>query len=147
MISVTSTRAGLTDSQKSVAVKFLKASKDKRLAHGDCFGGDSDLHNIAKELEYEIYIFPCNIKKARAFNNNAVSVAEEKSPLERNKDIVKAGDVLLVFPKTKSEEVRSGTWATFRFANKIGKEVWIIFPDGTTTVYNYNMIINFNEEV
>lgn len=52
-------------------------------------------------------------------------------PLERNHRIVDACDVLIACPKDAQEQLRSGTWATVRYARKQGKRVIVITPDGT----------------
>lgn len=59
-------------------------------------------------------------------------VHEPRPPLERNRDVVDASDVLLACPGGMAEEQRSGTWATIRYARKAGKPVVIVWPDGTT---------------
>jgi predicted Rossmann fold nucleotide-binding protein DprA/Smf involved in DNA uptake len=43
--------------------------------------------------------------------------------MARNDAIVAHSDVLLAFPRTREEVVRSGTWATIRRARKAGVEV------------------------
>lgn len=49
---------------------------------------------------------------------------------KRNHDIVDATEWLIATPK-KFEEIRSGTWATVRYAKKVKKPVTIIWPDGS----------------
>jgi predicted Rossmann fold nucleotide-binding protein DprA/Smf involved in DNA uptake len=56
-----------------------------------------------------------------------------KAPLDRNRDIVDAAAVLIAAPKEMTETLRSGTWATVRYARKQGKQVWIVWPDGTVS--------------
>lgn len=41
-------------------------------------------------------------------------------PLARNREIVAAADILIAAPRTDREELRSGTWATIRYARKKG---------------------------
>jgi predicted Rossmann fold nucleotide-binding protein DprA/Smf involved in DNA uptake len=47
--------------------------------------------------------------------------------MKRNDELVAQCDVLLAFPRSAEEELRSGTWATIRRARKAGKEVRL-FP-------------------
>ena len=54
----------------------------------------------------------------------------EKRYLERNRDIVDACDILIACPRTLKEELRSGTWATVRYARKVGKPVAILWNNG-----------------
>ena len=42
------------------------------------------------------------------------------------------------FDDSQNEILRSGTWATIRYARKKSKKVMLIFPDGTMTKENFN---------
>ena len=53
-----------------------------------------------------------------------------KDYLVRNHDIVDVCDVLVATPGQKEEQIRSGTWATIRYARKIRKQIIIVYPDG-----------------
>lgn len=55
---------------------------------------------------------------------------EVRPPLERNKCIVTESHGLIAMPITIEEQVRSGTWATIRYARKMGKPVLVIGPNG-----------------
>jgi hypothetical protein len=54
-----------------------------------------------------------------------------KPYLVRNHEIVDDSQVLIAAPKEFTEQLRSGTWATIRYARKIGRTVRIVFPDGS----------------
>lgn len=56
-----------------------------------------------------------------------VGKTQSEAYMARNDLIVFYTDVLLAWPMTKTEELRSGTWATVRRARRLGKEVRI-FP-------------------
>lgn len=47
--------------------------------------------------------------------------------MKRNDALVKAADILVAFPETSTEQLRSGTWATIRRARTSGVPVWL-FP-------------------
>ena len=53
-----------------------------------------------------------------------------KDYLDRNHDIVDQTDLLIATPKENTEVLRSGTWATIRYAKKINKPTWIIETNG-----------------
>ena len=55
----------------------------------------------------------------------------ERPYLDRNKDMVRETAWLIAAPAEPEEQLRSGTWSTIRFARKLGKPVFLIFPDGT----------------
>jgi predicted Rossmann fold nucleotide-binding protein DprA/Smf involved in DNA uptake len=59
-----------------------------------------------------------------------------KPYLARNHEMVMVTDRLVVVPKRQIEEVRSGTWATFRYALKLGRPIYVVWPDGTIAVRN-----------
>lgn len=101
--------------------------------HGDCIGGDLAFHLIVEELrpDVELNIHPPIDKKKRAFCMGDVKY-EPKDFLDRNHDIVDACDILIACPKMK-EVLRSGTWATVRYARKTGKPVAILWRDGKYT--------------
>lgn len=64
---------------------------------------------------------------------NSEVVLPSKKNLVRNRDIVNACEWLIACPRTQEEELRSGTWATIRYARKMGRRITIINPDGTLT--------------
>jgi hypothetical protein len=77
-----------------------------------------------------IVAHPSNIPALRIKNSEATETRPPKPPLDRNRDIVDAVDVLLVGPKGP-EELRSGTWSCVRYARRKGVRRVIFWPDGT----------------
>ena len=100
--------------------------------HGDCIGADSDAHYIVdKHFDNTlIVVHPPSNSSKRAFCKGD-KILKPKDYLDRNHDIVDSTDILIVTPKELKEELRSGTWATVRYAKKQGKKIRIIWPDGT----------------
>lgn len=141
-IGFTGTRSGMTKSQKEVVNDLLaffakgetypELNNNPRILnaiHGDCIGADFDFHNIAILHGYRIIIYPCNIPKMRSY----VKADEEhlpSAPLIRNHTIVNMSNLLIACPKSHKEELRSGTWATIRYAKKIQKVCVIVDPAG-----------------
>lgn len=91
--------------------------------HGDCIGSDSEAHEIALWLGYQIVIHPPNNPIKRAYCGNWTHRAIEADYLVRNHNIVNSVEILIVAPKMNVEELRSGTWATYRYAKKMGKRI------------------------
>jgi hypothetical protein len=87
------------------------------------------------DLNIPIILHPPNVDRFRAFCKGATQVEIPKPYLDRNKDIVKSCDLLIAFPNSKEEQIRSGTWSTMRFAKKIKRKMIIIFPDGSKEEY------------
>jgi len=54
-----------------------------------------------------------------------------KEPLARNRDIVNMSDILIAAPGEKAEVLRSGTWATIRYARKMSRKLLVIYPKGS----------------
>jgi hypothetical protein len=97
--------------------------------HGDCVGADEQIHDLLAITMREV-IHPPSDSKKRAFCQGAELMWEPKPYLARNHDIVDACDVLIALPSGVDEQLRSGTWATVRYARKVGKELIIIYPNG-----------------
>lgn len=127
----------MTEAQKKKCFKIMEVLVRDHLnicmVHGDCIGADKEFHDIAVKLGLSKTIGkrPCNIKNKRAFTEEGTWLAEPEPPLDRNKKIVDDGTLLIACPKKFVEELRSGTWATIRYARKKNKDIIIIFPDGT----------------
>jgi len=136
-LGFTGTRNGLKKLQWETLVKKLNKFKEtnKRVSahHGMCIGADEEFHHTFRDIfpEERIVGYPCTIRKMRA-NLDVNSVWPAMAPLVRNKDIVMTCNILIVCPKGMKEVLRSGTWATYRYALKKGKKILIIYPDGTT---------------
>jgi hypothetical protein len=100
--------------------------------HGDCIGSDAKAHVIAKALRYRPIIHPPIDPKKRAWcEAPACDIREPKPYLERNKDIVDETELLLATPAEATEQLRSGTWATIRYARALKRKIIIIRPDGS----------------
>ena len=96
--------------------------------HGDCIGADDQAASTANWLDYYVVAHPCFITSQRAYNPCSRIVLTPKAPLERNHDIVEIADYIIACPASQEEEQRSGTWATIRYARKMGKRVTLITP-------------------
>lgn len=131
-IGFSGTRNGMNEYQKKLLTEILtrlSAKGDAKIVlhHGDCIGADEEAHYIAKELGIEIHIHPPKERKYRAFLSGA-ALYPEKSYLTRNHDIVNSTQRLYAAPSQDYEILRSGTWATIRYAYKVGKPVFLIRP-------------------
>jgi hypothetical protein len=54
--------------------------------------------------------------------------------MERNRKIVDVVEVLLAVPFEDAEVLRSGTWATVRYARRVRRTTVIIRPSGVIVV-------------
>lgn len=96
-------------------------------------GADADFHAILVELGIASAIYPCTIASKRAhcrLGPAGGTIHVPQPPLERNCIMVRRCNVLIATPRGFAEELRSGTWATIRFARKIGRPIRVVWPDG-----------------
>lgn len=143
-LGITGTRVGTVGSQWDTLESMLKAYRPVMgyFHHGCCKGVDEEATAIAKQVDYHIVGHP-PINKSY-ISASALSlcnqVLEEKEYLERDDDIVIWSDLLLVVPDSFEKRLHSGTWYTYRAAEKLHKPRIIIWPDGTTTAENTTLI-------
>ena len=134
-IGFTGTQVGMTDAQKEMVDDllgglFITGDKNYELHHGDCIGADYEAATLARESGYFITAHPPSDTKKRAyFKSDAYT--QPKPYLERNYDIVDATGLLVATPKQNHEVLRSGTWATVRYARKRKKPIVLVYPDGS----------------
>jgi hypothetical protein len=119
----------MTEKQYEVLDWVLKRGPGE-VHHGDCIGADAQLHTLAKAAGLKIIIHPPIDPKKRAFCQEYDEIREEKPYLDRNKDIVNESEFLIATPRTMHEVLRSGTWATVRYARSTNIDIAIIEPDG-----------------
>lgn len=125
-VGFTGTAEGMSDTQKAQFKKTLASLPVTEFHHGDCVGADAEANGIACELDINIIIHPPENGYKRAYCSGASEILPAKPYLERNHDIVDAVDVLFVAPKTNEEQRRSGTWATYRYAKKVGRNIVLL---------------------
>ena len=125
-VGFTGTRRGMSLRQLAEATRIINDIATE-VRHGDCVGADEQVHIIAVKAGVRRVVHPPSDSKNRAwcggFDGSIVMPA--KPYLERNRDIVDACDMLVAAPYGP-EKVRSGTWATVRYARKVGKAVLVL---------------------
>lgn len=134
-VGFTGTQQGMTPEQKATLSECLRLylvinkNNDMHFHHGDCIGADAEAHDIAASLGYTIHIHIPTIESKRAFCKPGI-VYPPAPYLERNHAIVDACNILYATPKEYVEQLRSGTWATIRYAKKQDCPIRIILPYG-----------------
>lgn len=139
IIGFTGTRQGMTELQRLAITKLMmEARRDSDaqwLHHGGAQGADAQAHWIWLSMDGRIHLHPGqdfsgDVVGAELTNWDRSSIA--KPFLIRNKDIVNACTLLIATPaQTVNIPRGSGTWATIRYARKIGRPTTILWPDGT----------------
>lgn len=133
-IGFTGTQQGWSPRQLPEIRKFFLYLRSKGgaewLHEGDCIGSDAQANEVWREMLGKIHQHPPDIPDKRA--NSPFDKTENPLPyLERNRFIVKASFLLVATPGQMGEELRSGTWATIRYARTLHKPIFIFLPDGT----------------
>jgi len=153
-IGFTGTQKGLTDLQKTmlkcILEKICQYYDVEEIHHGDCIGADEEIDEICRIKKRllalskseaiffpTVVIHPPTYNAKRAFCNNRGNsvILQEKSYLARNHDIVDDTDMLIAISGNDSEVLRSGTWATIRYAKKKEKRIIIIYPNSRTEIF------------
>lgn len=129
----TGTQRGMTIEQGRQVLDLLKTATELR--HGDCIGADKQAHDIALALRGQgqairLVGHPPESSLKRAWCKGFDDVRPCRGYLERDWDIAMQCDALIACTKGMEEEVRSGTWATIRYARKLQRHIYIILPDG-----------------
>lgn len=124
ILGVTGTRRGRPDLTERF-FRFLCDNYVSELHHGDCVGWDEEAFLVAKHYKIPTVSHPPDRDDYRAFTDSDM-VLPPKGYMERNRDIVDAVEYIIAAPDGP-EVVRSGTWATVRFAKKQGVSgvVWM----------------------
>ncbi len=138
-IGFTGTRNGMTKAQAErfgeliVSLNGPEFCRDAEFHHGDCVGADDEAATMAHESGlFEVVCHPPADEKLRAFNPYSSSTLPAKTHFERNRAIVDASDWMIVCPYQMERLAHGGTWYTHWYAEKKGKPITIIWPDGTT---------------
>ena len=129
-LGITGTRKGMTGIQIKGCLLLFNEIEPEWIIHGAAHGVDNQAHHMADDLKIRRHIWPSNLIGATSdcLTNRRDIWEDSKSPLERNHDIVDTCDILVAFPAERNEILRSGTWATVRYALKMLKPTVIIYP-------------------
>lgn len=135
-VSFTGTQVGMTGKQVDTLTSILATIERPFFGiHGDYIGSDAQFDSIARlAVEFShMVVRPmrnAGSKRAHCWLGADDTVHEPREPLLRNRDIVDDGEVLFATPKEPNQVLRSGTWATVRYATSAGKPIIVILPNG-----------------
>jgi hypothetical protein len=144
IIGFTGTQKGMTGEQLEALHRWLLSFEFKdgypiEAHHGGCIGADAQFHDLIREVfpQTKIVIHPgfdiLHPKRAKKSGDIILPVPEPGKlfpAIQRNHDIVNNIDYLFATPKEFMNVLRSGTWATIRYAYRSGVPVHILLPDG-----------------
>lgn len=135
-IGFTGTQCGTTDPQLEMLIEIIEGLEITKAGHGDCVGADGDFHIVLRTVAPHVKItghIPVDQSKREFCDFDT-----ERDPcpfLVRNRHIVDDADLMIGCPEQKynKEILRSGTWATIRYARKQNVPLIIIWADGICT--------------
>ena len=132
ILGFTGTRDGLTVEQARTIDGLLEDWSPARLVHGGAPGADVETHSLARALRIPVDVYPApdGPVPLTVVLDDDVTLHPPAPPLDRNRTIVAVSDRLLAAPRRPVEELRSGTWATIRYARRRGIPIVIVRPDG-----------------
>ena len=137
IVGITGSSYGATQRQQDSLRQLFVWLRPGGLRHGDCVGADAQGHDIYREVmgpnrnHAYVLIHPPRDHRLRA--GKIGNTFKELPYLERDKYIAGcvAGfrtDLLIAMPRQPREVLRSGTWATVRYARRAGTPVIILLP-------------------
>lgn len=131
VVGFTGTQQGGTPAQVMSLRRLLRKLEVAELHHGDCVGADAQANHTALQLGIRVYLHPPSDASKRAWCVGPhVRVYDPLPYHERNRAIVRAAQALIVMPFSAEEQLRSGTWSTYRYAKKRGVPRYLIYPNG-----------------
>jgi|ERR1044072_1806368 hypothetical protein len=136
IVGFTGTRFGMNYFQYGAVSALLGLPDITEFRHGCCQGSDEQAHKIADYYDIPIIGHPpdkTDFTSKQYLNYKALRTP--KPYLERNHDIVDASDTMIATPKENEEVLRSGTWATIRYAKKTNTFLYLVLPIGRVEVY------------
>ena len=136
IIGFTGARRGLTNFQRNEIYRLLVELKASEFHHGDYVGADLIAHKIALSLHIPIVVHPPEDSSFRAYSHmlpksfkvDLVTTLDPAPYIERNHCIVDFSNIILATPKSEELEMRSGTWATVRYARRFDNSIYMIYP-------------------
>jgi len=138
-VAFTGTRAGMTENQQRELIEALNELKPVVAYHGNCIGADTNFHTMiiawrnVTGNKCLIEVYPCDIINQQSTCCPTADIINPiERPLVRNRLMVDRCDVLIACPRTMEEELRSGTWATIRYARKLKKRIVFLRPELST---------------
>lgn len=127
IIGFTGTREGMSILQCALLDGALARLCPREAHHGDCANGDEAFHHAVRRMwpRCHIVIHPPTDDRLRAYCEGD-EIRDPKPYLVRNLQLVACIDELVAAPRTDIEELKSGTWATIRYARRAGKPVHML---------------------
>lgn len=111
-------------------VRMIHAQDLERIEwhFGMCVGADEFAADLAKSAGFYLVGHPPKNRRLVSIRVKPDEVRQEEDYLDRNRAIVHESGLIFALPKEDHEVLRSGTWATIRYARDNGNPLCIIYP-------------------
>ena len=134
-VGFTGTQQGMNKKQRTAFMEVIQETGVTHFHHGDCIGADENAHRIVRNLwpdpnKCKIVGHPPVYAAKRAHCKFDFCLPPDEY-IKRNHAIVDCCELMIATPYEKDEQLRSGTWATIRYAKKKGKRLIIVYRDGS----------------
>ena len=134
IIGFTGTRRGMTPAQRAALADCVSALP-ARAIHGGATGADEEFDAFlisAGMNPQDIDVYPASVDRWLKWTDAGRTTYAVDEPLLRNRIIARRCDYLIAAPATAGEVVRSGTWATIRYARRpiARRPIVILLPEG-----------------
>jgi len=142
-LTFTGTKLGMTSAQRTTVLivvrDHVRVGEWTHAIHGCCEKSDRDFHEIAWSLKLARELHP-GTEEQRLWAVNHMDTQRDtvfpvpldaNPQLTRNRTMVDRGGILVAAPRQMHEVLRSGTWATIRYARNLGREIVFCWPNGT----------------
>lgn len=132
-LGFTGSRQGLTERQRTLLASIIEETEPSVVVHGGAKGADTEFHNICIRMTVPlIKVYPSCFTHAwgelHESSRTKIIYMDQQPPLDRNWDIVRDRDLVVACPNTAQETLRSGTWATVRYAQQLERTIIVIKP-------------------
>lgn len=134
-IGFTGSRQGITPAQRDTLRRLLEEIYPDIVVHGCAIGADAQFAFLCSVRSPRPHIIGYPSDQPSQTDDEACGLCDEikppSPPLRRNREIVDTSNRLLACPASDTEELRSGTWATIRYARRKQRHITLILPDGS----------------
>lgn len=123
----------MTTSQRATLWEVLRWTRDAgggEFHHGDCVGVDWEAAQMATSMGLWTVAHPPLAEGLRAFHPSR-EVRDPADYLDRDRALAREVERMIGLPGQPEPVARSGTWYTIAYAERIGRTVLVVPPDGT----------------
>lgn len=108
---------------------------ETQLCHGACIGADETVHYMCKEFGIFCHLYPGPYPhlSMKMPERDGSYIDYPRMPYRDRNKIIASKTVLIAAPKQMKEQMRGGTWQTYRFGLASAEHVCLVLPDGSFT--------------